>query len=119
MNETSIRVVDRGDRFAENKPMNDSISEINKDILPVYVAYITQNYITYLYLLLHRLVPALKLQGSTKSPASSETGKLCIESHSSVSILVTAVIAALIASQQIIDYTERLCICRMNGQGGK
>ena len=50
-----------------------------------------------------RLAPSLKWsRGPTKSRSSRETGTLCRESHSAVSILETAMIAAIIG---IIDYT--------------
>ena len=58
---------------------------------------LAQNLVTY------KLSPSLCLWGPTKSCASRETqtGKLCIECHSSVSILVTAVIAAIIGHSEL------------------
>ena len=50
--------------------------------------------------------------------ASGETGKLCIESHSGVSILVTAVIAAIVGHSKLLitqPSREHFQIARMNG----
>ena len=50
-----------------------------------------------------RLTPSLEWSWDlTESCASSGTGKLCIESHSAVFFLITAVIAAVISHREFI-----------------
>ena len=65
-----------------------------------------------------RLAPSLEWSwGATKSCASSETGKLCIESYFGVSILVTAVIAAIIGHSELLitqPSHEHFHVSRMN-----
>ena len=53
-----------------------------------------------------------------REPASGETNKLCIESHSGVFILLTAVIAAVIGHSKFVVaqplHEQRFNISRMN-----